>query len=415
MKRISTNLPNDDMQHHMRIRQWKMNKKQNEMASQSRITNLRDDPVSAAHSTRFRSHITRLQRFTKNAEYIQSTAREAEGYMQEGLSILQRVRELAVQGSTDTFTKEQKQYMGEEINQLLNELVEIGNARGGDGTTLFSGERNSAEPFRVTTGHVPGGKGRVITGVDYLGNIRPLKAEISEGSYIEASFPGNRVFWAEPQVVVSQVNSTAYQVQDDTSIHIDGVEIPLKQGDNISSVAAKINDADIAVKAKLDPVFNSLVLETTTPHQLWMEDAEGGTVLEDLGILSGNGNLPPQNINPDARISGGSLFDMVIYLRDKLYEGDTIDIGGSGIRGIDSAVDNLLATMADLGSKDERIEMVNKRLAYEIPEMKNRNSREVDVDLAEAITDLKMLEYTHKAALQTASRVLQPTLLDFLR
>lgn len=35
--------------------------------------------------------------------------------------------------------------------------------------------------------------------------------------------------------------------------------------------------------------------------------------------------------------------------------------------------------------------------------------------MSEAITDLKMLEYTHKAAMQTAARILQPTLLDFLR
>jgi phage-related minor tail protein len=38
-----------------------------------------------------------------------------------------------------------------------------------------------------------------------------------------------------------------------------------------------------------------------------------------------------------------------------------------------------------------------------------------NIDMTKAITDLKMLEYTHKAAMQTAARILQPTLLDFLR
>ena len=40
---------------------------------------------------------------------------------------------------------------------------------------------------------------------------------------------------------------------------------------------------------------------------------------------------------------------------------------------------------------------------------------EVMVPLAEAITSLKSLEYTHEAALNTAARVLKPSLLDFLR
>ncbi len=42
-------------------------------------------------------------------------------------------------------------------------------------------------------------------------------------------------------------------------------------------------------------------------------------------------------------------------------------------------------------------------------------SREVDLDLSKAITDLKMLEHTHQAALGTSARILRPTLLDFLR
>ena len=73
--------------------------------------------------------------------------------------------------------------------------------------------------------------------------------------------------------------------------------------------------------------MNSLVIETLSPHQLMLEDAGSGTVLKDLGIVSGNGR-PPQNLASGTRVSGGSLFDMVISIRDQLYEGNTLDIGG---------------------------------------------------------------------------------------
>jgi flagellin-like hook-associated protein FlgL len=44
MKRISTNMPNTDMQFYMREREYRMNSVQNKMAGQTRILNLRDDP-----------------------------------------------------------------------------------------------------------------------------------------------------------------------------------------------------------------------------------------------------------------------------------------------------------------------------------------------------------------------------------
>ncbi|MEW5814152.1 MAG: flagellar hook-associated protein 3, partial [Spirochaetota bacterium] len=284
-----------------------------------------------------------------------------------------------------------------------------------DGTTLFAGDRNLSQAFRVTKGNIPNAGGEVITKVDYVGSIHKNMAEISEGSYIPANFPGNQVFWAEQQIFISSVNAENYQVQEDSRIGIDGQTIDLKAGDTVHAIIAKINDSTAGVRAKLDPVNNSLVLETTTPHQLWLEDRNGGKVFKDLGLLKDDGSLPPHNISENAQMSGGSLFDMVIFLRNSLYQGDVIEIGGSGLRGLDSAANNLITAMAELGARDERLEIVTTRLESEIPKIMEKNAEAVDLDLAGAITELKMLEYTHKAALQTAGRILQPTLLDFLR
>jgi flagellar hook-associated protein 3 FlgL len=261
---------------------------------------------------------------------------------------------------------------------------------------------------------VPGANGKAITDIEYRGSLNPSKVEISEGSYIKNNFAGNRVFWAENQQVLSAVNAQDYTVTQDTHIKIDGERIELSTGDNVQTIIAKINDSAAPVKASLDPVRNSLVIESTQPHQIWMEDAPEGDVLQDLGVLSGRGR-PPFNIAQDADSSGGSLFDMVIYLRNRLYEGDTIDTGGAALRGMDQAQSNLVDSMGELGAQDKRLQVVRKRIAEEIPEVQALNSKETDVDVTKAITDLKELEQTHKAALGAAARVMQPTLLDFLR
>jgi flagellar hook-associated protein 3 FlgL len=414
MQRISTNMPNDDMQYHLRVREWKMNKLQSNIAKQTRIGNLRDDPVSAAHSTRYQSLIKRLGRYGSTISNVQSDYRITEDYLRSANELVHRVRELAVQGANGSYSKEQKGMMAVEINQFLNELVEIGNARSAEGESLFAGDRTDSLPFRATFGNVPGADGQVITGVMYTGGMAHNQAEVSEGSFVPTGFAGNRVFWAERNEVMADNDATTYVVQKDSSILIDGVEIGFKAGDNVHAIIARINDSAAAVRASMDPVGNSLVIQATSPHQLWLEDAVGGSVLGDLGMLSRSGN-PPHNLAPDARTAGGSLFDMMIFLRDQLYNGETVDVGGAGLKGIDLGQSNLLTSLAEIGSRYNRLDHVQNRLAYEIPEIQSRNSREVDIDITQAITDLKMYEYTHKAALGAAGRILQPTLLDFLR
>jgi len=415
MERVTANMTNFDMQYHLRRQEDQLNKLQNQMSSQSRIQELRDDPIAAAHSTRYKSKITHLERYSTNISRIQGNYRVAEGHLTQANDVLQRIRELAVQGANGTYSKQELTYMGEEVNELLNELVQIANGKNAEGKSLFAGTKVNSDAFRVLHGHAPGTNKEVITDVQYTGNIQRNKVEISEGESIEQNYLGNDVFWAEQNAVYSSVNATNYQVPEDTEIHIDGHSVSLKAGDNIHAIIEKINNSPAAVKAELDPVQQGLVIRSTDPHQLWLQDSEDTTVLQDLGILSGGGMAPPHNFADSAEVYGGSLFDMAINLRDNLYEGNTEQIGSSSLRGIDAAHDKLLSGIADIGAKDRRLDQTASRISEEIPQVTELDSKETDIDLTKAITDLKMMEQTHQSALATAGRILTKTLLDFLR
>lgn len=415
MNRISTNMMNDDMQYQLRNREAMLNDMQNKIASQRRILNLKDDPAAAANSTRYQSYLTRLSRYADNIQAAMDKHQTAEGYMREAVDITQRVRELAVQGANGTYSKSDLQNMGQEVNQLLGELVKVGNSRAPDGTAIFAGLANRSEPFRVITGNVPGADGQVATGIQYVGDIGHNRTDISDVATANLNFPGNKVFWAEHQQIIPSINATGYTVQKDSTFYIDNVPIDVKTGDNVYAVMQKINDSAAAVKASLDPVSNAMVLQSTTPHQIWLEDAPGATVLKDLGLVNSTNGNPPHNVATDARIYGGSLFDMVVRLRDALYSGNSLDVGGSALRGIDSGLNNLLSNLGKLGAESERLDLTLKRTESEIPDVTGQNSHLVDLDMTKAITDLRMLEYTHQAALQTAARILPPTLLDFMR
>jgi flagellar hook-associated protein 3 FlgL len=106
---------------------------------------------------------------------------------------------------------------------------------------------------------------------------------------------------------------------------------------------------------------------------------------------------------------------MVIRLRDALFRGDQDFVGSQGIGGIDLALGNFALRLTDLGSRYERAEMTWNRLNEEIPTVTAALGRESALDFTTAATDLGMMDFAHKAALQTAAKVIQPTLLDFLR
>ena len=416
MKRISSQMPAFDSGYFTRLREFDMNEEYQKIGGQTRINKLRDDPLAASRSTRFQSEIMRTDRYEKNVESVRSTIATAEGELRSTMDILQRIREIGVQGANGTFDKTQMGYMGQEVDQLLGELLTIANTKDQNGNYLFSGTLSRTTPFRVTMGRVSGGDGDKVVAVDYMGNIGKNAAEVSEGAEVGINLPGNVAFWAEQQQIYSTVDASQYRVQRDQAIRIDGKEINLATGDTISAIAAKINDAAVPVRARTDPVTGGLVLESTVPHQIWAEDLGDGTALQDVGILARGSNHPPLNIASGARVFGGSIFDMVMNLRNALYEGSTEKVSSVGLRGLETSITNMAGVLGDVGARDARLETTARRLEYQKPLLVGFDSQERDLDMADAITQLKTLEYTHEAALSATARALnRPKLLDFLR
>lgn len=412
--RISTQLPNNDLQFHLRRHEEQLNRLQNQMGTQNRVLNLRDDPLAAAHAVRYASYLHRVDQFQKNIQSTINEYRVAEGFIQSVNQIVHRLTELAIQGANGSYTPEDLKYMGMEADQLLQELVNLANSYTADGNPLFAGDRIGNAAFRVREGRIPGAEGSVITGVDYIGTLAERQAEVMDNVTIGRNIPGNRLFWAEQQQVVSVVDSQDFQVLNDTYISIDGVQIPVRAGDNVHAIIARINEADLAVKARLDPLTNGLSLQTTVPHQIWLDEPEGAGVLSGLGLIV-EGQRPPANFNRDARVMGGSLFDMAIQARDAFFSGDQEALGGRVLGGLRNGQANLLAYIAELGSRDNRLQYTEKTLAAAELQYTERMSQLMDLDITKGIMDLKMMEHVHQASLGAAARIIQPKLMDFLR
>ena len=155
-------------------------------------------------------------------------------------------------------------------------------------------------------------------------------------------------------------------------------------------------------------------LQTTDSRQLWLQDLSG-TTLNDLGLIKDASQQPPYNLGDSVRVSGGSLFDSVIALRDALLTGDQEAIGSRVLGGIDGSVSNLVARIAQSGSEYERAMQNVSRNSLTALNVTSMISREGDLDFTKAVTDRKMMEYVQQATLSNAAKLYDSTLLNYLR
>lgn len=414
MRRISSGMNNADVQYRLRTHESKLNHSNNQLGSQHRIQQLRDDPIAAGHLVRYQSYKGRVDTFETNAQVLTERFSVREGYMNDSLQILHRVRELAVQGANGTYTKDDLANMATEVDELLKELIQNANAVDQDGNALFAGTNTKTTAFEVEMGNVPGSAIPLVATVTYNGNVDSNKVEIDENQYMNVNNSGNRTFWSEHQQLFTERDASGYQASADSVIGVDGHQIEIKRGDNVYAIIAKINDSGAAVKASIDPVTNGLNLITTDPRQLWLEDISG-TTLTDLGVIAGNDQRPPYNLAVNAKVSGGSMFDSVIALRDAMLVGDQEAIGGRVLGTIDQSMNNLVTRVAELGSEYERAALNIKRNSNTSLNVTQMISTEGDLDFTKAITDMKMLDYVHQATLSVAGKLYSSTLLNYMR
>jgi flagellin len=116
-----------------------MAKSMEKLSSGFRINRAADDAAGLAISEKLRSQIRGLAQSQRNTQDAVSLVQTAEGALQEVHSMLQRVRELAVQYQTGSLSTTDKEAIASEVNQLSSEIDRIGSTSKFNGITLLAG------------------------------------------------------------------------------------------------------------------------------------------------------------------------------------------------------------------------------------------------------------------------------------
>ncbi|WP_307288263.1 flagellin [Bacillus sp. SORGH_AS_0510] len=243
----------------------------------------------------YRSSLNEIDQYKRNADDGLSWMTTTDEALDEVTSVLQRVRELTLQGSNGTNSETDRNAIAEEISQLKEHLGEISNSQIG-GKYIFAGTDVKTPPYDASA--------------KQFTNANNEKLEL----------------------VVGQNNTV--------QINVKGIDI-----------------------------FNN--------------DGAGGI----FKVLS--------DIESDFRSATPGSTDHIAQL--------------------DGQMDNLLRHRSELGARMNRMELSISRIDGLEVSTTRLLSGEEDVDMAEVITNLKTQENVQRAALSVGARIIQPSLVDFLR
>ncbi|GBU21324.1 flagellin [Fibrobacteres bacterium R8-0-B4] len=143
--RINTNVPGINAQRNLTETLLSGANAKQKLASAMRINTAADDAAGLSISEKMRGQIGGLEMASKNSSDTVSLIQTAEGALTESHSILQRMRELAVQSSNDTYTDSDRGELQAEVKQLQSELTRIGNTTEFNTKALLNGSADGTE------------------------------------------------------------------------------------------------------------------------------------------------------------------------------------------------------------------------------------------------------------------------------
>ncbi|APJ12672.1 MULTISPECIES: flagellar hook-associated protein FlgL [Bacillus] len=124
------------------------------------------------------------------------------------------------------------------------------------------------------------------------------------------------------------------------------------------------------------------------------------------------------NSNPisafGGQANGQNVIEMLTDLENSLKNG-TFANSDDALGSIDQFKEVMSAERSDLGARSNRVDLVGSRLTSQYQVLKNAKSDNEDVESEKAILDLLQQETVNRAALATTAKVIQPSLVDFLR
>ncbi|UZW16008.1 flagellin [Clostridium pasteurianum] len=399
---INHNLMANNAIRNMNINSGNASKSMQKLSSGLRINNAADDAAGLAISEKMRGQIRGLDQASSNAQDGISLLQTGEGALNETQSILQRMRELAVQSSTDTNTTTDRSQIQKEVNQLAQEIGRIGNTTEFNTQKLLDGSfsgtfqigANENQNLTVAISDMRSfalgvaGKAELTNTGTYAANAGTVGDTLGDGTYsvADGATAGSYVLKdSSGAVVAKSTDGLTYTTQA-----ADG-----SAGDDtlVFTQAVTSGSVTVATDASGTTTYKGTAQFTNTGLQAGSYTYEDATkTLKDnngtIVASSADGITFKGNVNGTST----TVFTATVALTDK----DAVNVGGinvsdqssanSAITTINNALETVSTQRANLGAYQNRLEHTIANLGTSSENLTSSESRIRDVDMAKEMS-----------------------------
>ncbi|HHX62498.1 MAG TPA: flagellar hook-associated protein FlgL [Epulopiscium sp.] len=420
-----------------------LNKLYDQMNSLKKIQRPSDDPIILGRSLKLRLNVLETKQYKTNVGEATSWMEISDNSMKNTHGIMGDIRYQCVQASNGPLGLEDRQKILETIKQSKKQLIQESNANYA-GRNVFAGYKTDEKVLYDKAFEKPTSFEQTFT-----------KDNVEIVTYREEDYYRIRLPYGDVDEdglsitginVVDVVNSTAtppqgppigsfyhpevgqaYFLKDTGELIINKEDYAdMDQANNITITYQKTNFKEGDPNPEIffdveDPTADSPTYTDLKPSQELQYEIGIGTKL-DINILGKN------LFNPLALRD----IDELIYMLEKYPDvekdinaeapsrnhKETINLSkmfSNGIGKMDEALKIVSEQQADLGSRMKRLELTEKRLRDDEVSYTELLSRTEDVELEETYINFNTQFNVYQSALQVTAKVVQPTLMDFLR
>jgi flagellar hook-associated protein 3 FlgL len=382
--------------------QTRLARTQTQVTSGKRFQTASEDPVAATRASALDRTVADNAQFERNSNIIESRLNYEEQSLTDVTLLLQKSRDLALQGANSTLGQGERNMLVTELRQLRGELIDIANRDDGNGEYLFAGTSTGTRPFAQGT-----------TGVNYLGDQTTRFIRVSGSQAIADGHPGTEVF-----MNLTQANGTFRTAVNTANTGTATVDV----GTVVDPSAWVADNYTIRFTSATDWVIE----DDTLPAPVQVASGTGfasGQTLSFLGVRVTLTGTPAAgdsfSVQPAADTDIFSVLDELI---------DTLDGGlglpsdravfqqqiGTSIADLDQGLSRVLSVRAEVGSRLSAIDSATQARESEAIDLQQLLSDLRDVDYAVAISKLNQ-EYAGLQAAQAAyTKIAQLSLFDYI-
>ncbi len=292
--RINTNVTSLAAQRTLSANNTEQSQTLGKLSSGTRIVRSADDAAGLAISEKLKAQIRGVNQAERNANDGISMIQTAEGGLNEASNILIRLRELAVQSSSDTVGESERKFTDLEYQNLKSELERISQVTEFNGKKLLNGQGDKYD-FQIGINNddfqdrIKFDSAKMSAGLESLG-IAELSVGSKEASQqslasIDSAIQNVSGQRAELGAVQNRLTSTINNLQTSS--------------ENLSAANSRIRDTDFAAETAKNTKMN--ILTNAGTSVLSQANSQGQAALKLLGwlyqliskIIDGAHNLGP--------------------------------------------------------------------------------------------------------------------------